>query len=139
MHELSFSINSEYKNVPDACDKVKEYCMEKGLPEFEAVKVEICLDEALNNVIKHSYKEHPGNRIDLTLSASDGFIRIDIIDYGESRKTVVKKELEFDPNDIENLPESGMGLFIIERYMDQTKYLADKEKNVFSLFKKLNN
>jgi len=139
MEKLEFEIESKYENVASACDRAKEFCMNAGLSEKESINVEICLDEALNNVIKHSYKETPGNKIILILKCEGERIIIDIIDFGLSRTGEPKTELDFDPDDIDNLPEGGMGLFIIEQLMDGTNYKVEKERNIFSLFKNLNN
>ncbi len=137
MNKISFEIDSKYENVPVACDKAKEFCIENGLSERESINVEICLDEALNNVVKHSYKGKPGNRIIIELERENDRIRIDIIDFGESRREKIRKTLDFDPKDIENLPESGMGLFIIEQLMDNTCYTIDQGKNRFTLYKNI--
>lgn len=139
MENVELKIESLYENVPFVCDKAKEFCMQCGMTENEAIKVMICMDEALNNVVKHSYKEQAGNEIEIVFSFAGNTIRIDIIDYGESRKGGIKSELKFDPDDIESLPEGGMGLFIIQRYMDATEYHSHNGKNVFTLFKKLKN
>ncbi len=138
MEKLEFEIESKYENVAFACDRAKEFCMDAGLSENESINVEICLDEALNNVIKHSYKAEPGNKIILKFIRDKEKIAIDIIDFGLSRTGKPKPELDFDPDDIDNLPEGGMGLFIIEQLMDGTNYRVEKERNIFSLIKNLN-
>lgn len=137
MEKLSVKIESKYENVASVCDKAKAFCLEAGLSELESINVEICLDEALNNVVKHSYKEEPENIIIIEFTREAERIRIDIVDFGESRKETVKKNLNFDPNDIESLPEGGMGLFIIEKIMDGTEYKIESDRNIFTLYKNL--
>ena len=63
---------------------------------------------------------------------------INLTDYGESRKNVGKPVLEFDPDDIDSLPEGGMGLFIIEQLMDENFYTVKGNKNIFTLVKTVN-
>ena len=44
-----------------------------------------------------------------TIGAKDSkLLEMEIIDVGIPRKNLVIKDLDFDPNDIENLPESGL-------------------------------
>ena len=99
------------------------------------VKIDLCLVEALNNAIKHSYKGNGNEIVELEVFIENGIVKLVITDYGISRKNLDKATLDFDPSDIENLPEDGMGLFIIESLMDETNYISDGKKNVFTLIK----
>ena len=92
----------------------------------------------LNNVIKHSYKENQSEKIELKVSLEDKKFLIIISDEGHSRTNFDKPTLEFDPDDIDSLPEGGMGLFIIDTLMDSTDYKVLDGKNMFTMVKKLN-
>jgi len=91
--------------------------------------------EALNNVIKHSYKSLPENELSVLLCIDLEKVKLDISDFGIPRTNLGKACLDFDPEDITNLPEGGMGLFIIENLMDETYYISDGKTNVFTLIK----
>ena len=74
--------------------------------------------EALNNVVLHGGVS-PEDEIEIE------------IDVGEDRLTLRLKDhgMSFDPRtapspDLEALPESGMGAFIIMSFMDQVTYVA---------------
>lgn len=136
MSSKSFTINSEYKNVSSVCFIVKTFCEEHQLPEEQVREIELSLAEALNNIIKHSYKGVETNKIDIFIEYSNKTLTIKLTDYGEARKNLNKPVLEFDPNDIDSLPEGGMGLFIIEQLMDKNSYSSDGNKNTFTLVKK---
>jgi serine/threonine-protein kinase RsbW len=58
-----------------------------------------------------------------------------LIDEGKPRESLVVHDLEFDPNNIQHLPESGMGLFIIKQLMDEMNYYSLNGKNYFILKK----
>jgi anti-sigma regulatory factor (Ser/Thr protein kinase) len=45
--------------------------------------------------------------------------------------------LDFDPADVEHLPEGGMGLFIIHNVMDRVEYHRHGERNTFSMTRRL--
>jgi serine/threonine-protein kinase RsbW len=135
MNSKNFTVNSAYKNVSSVCFIAKTFCEENDVSEDKIKEIELCLAEALNNVIKHSYKGNETNKIDIALNFSDNDFIISLTDYGESRKNLSKPVLEFDPDDIESLPEGGMGLFIIEQLMDENVYTIDGNKNIFKLVK----
>lgn len=138
MNSKSFIINSAYKNVSSVCFITKTFCEEYNVHEDKIREIELSIAEALNNIIKHSYKGNEENKIDIFMSLEDGKFCIKLTDFGEPRKNVGKPVLEFDPTDIDSLPEGGMGLFIIEQLMDENFYTADGNKNIFTLVKTVN-
>lgn len=137
MNSKSFTINSAFQNVSSVCFITKTFCEENYLPEEHIKEIELSLAEALNNIIRHSYKGDESKKIDITMSIENNKLTISLSDYGESRKNLNKPVLEFDPNDIDSLPEGGMGLFIIEQLMDENFYDAGGNKNTFTLVKNI--
>jgi serine/threonine-protein kinase RsbW len=121
--EANFSISSDYEQVVEINKLIRDYLLKENLETFVCNAVEICLSEALNNVIKHAYHENTK------------FIEVEIVDNGEPRTQFNKPTLDYDPNDIKNLPESGMGLFIIHQLMDEVNYITLNGKNYFTLKK----
>lgn len=130
-----FAITSEYHNITVVNKKIKAFCFKELVPQNVIDAVEICLTEALNNVIKHSYEGKPGNKIDLIVGISNSKIDIDILETGLPRTNFDKPKLEFDPDDVNSAPEGGMGLFIIDSLMNQTSYSSKNGLNVTSFSK----
>lgn len=135
--ENIFTILSDYDEVAVASRMARDFYEKNDVSGSVCNEIEICLTEALNNIIKHSYKGENGNTIEIYLWFEPASLEIKIIDSGEPRKNFEKPVLDFDPNDIQNLPESGMGLFIINELMDQTDYFSINGKNIFVMKKKL--
>lgn len=137
MNSKNFSINSKYKNVSSACFIIKTFCEDNNIPDGTIREIELCLAEALNNIIKHAYKGDETNLIEIDVEVEETKVTICLTDFGEPRKNLGKPKLEFDPNDIDSLPEGGMGLFIIEQLMDENTYSRDGDKNIFKLVKNI--
>lgn len=135
MIEQTFNITSDYGNVIGVNQQIREYLSGENLEEHLCNAVEICLTEALNNVIKHSYSGDNTKSIEINIKKDSKFLEIEIVDAGSPRKNLTIKELDFDPEDIDNLPESGMGLFIIKQLMDELDYNSKEGKNYFILKK----
>lgn len=134
----TYFIKSEYKNVNSTADGIKRFCMKNGIAESECNDLLICVIEALNNVITHSYNKEETKSIEIQVAIKDSEFITDISDKGIARTNFEKPTLDFDPDDIENLPEGGMGLFIIESLMDSTSYRSENGRNIFTMKKKLN-
>jgi serine/threonine-protein kinase RsbW len=84
--------------------------------EFEAQTVS-AFGEAFNNIAIHGYRHGLAGDIDIEIDSDESGIVIRLMDTGRS----------FDPAsvvppDMEDLPESGMGLFIMHSFMDEVEY-----------------
>src|SRR5438067_1198360 len=64
--------------------------------------------EAFNNAAIHSYRGNSSGDVDIEIEIGDDFITIRVLDYGNSYDF-----LSVPQPDLDNLPESGMGIFII--------------------------
>jgi serine/threonine-protein kinase RsbW len=87
--------------------------------------------EAFNNAAIHSYRGRPVGTVEIEIDAQPDRITLRIADYGKS----------FDPTqvaepDLDALPESGLGLFIMRSFMDTVFYQAGAP-NVLSMTKHL--
>ena len=89
--------------------------------------------EAFNNIAIHGYKGRPPGVIEIELDVSADQLSVELRDYGSS----------YDPNfaqppDLEALPESGLGVFIMKSFMDRVEYTPGQpnaQPNVLKLTK----
>lgn len=135
MVEQYFHTKSDYGNVADVNKQIRFFLELHGIEKHITNAIEICLTEALNNVIKHSYKSDNTQSIELLVKKDSNYFEIIIIDSGLPRENLNVRKLDYDPEDIDNLPESGMGLYIIQQLVDETNYYTKDKKNYFSLKK----
>ena len=85
--------------------------------------------EAFNNIALHSYRDRPSDIVRLRMTIEPRVLHLTMEDYGAG----------FDPltavvPDLEALPESGLGIFIMRSLMDQVTYQRGRP-NVLSLSK----
>jgi serine/threonine-protein kinase RsbW len=104
-----------------------------GLSEFQAAQLEMAVDEACANVIEHSYggeagaandPDHPGLRINL-MQCKDRVV-VEIFDRGAGfefdRQPVIPPEEYVDRE-----RQRGLGMFIIQKFVDDVRYERDAE------------
>lgn len=130
-----FEILSTYRKIENLNQQLKAiyksiYIVQKDIAELEIVCV-----EALNNIVKHAYLEDPNQKIIVELSIVSNFWNAKLIDFGIPRRNFDVPNLDFNPDDIDSLPESGMGLFLIHKLTDSAKYLVKDSCNEFHLEK----
>jgi serine/threonine-protein kinase RsbW len=94
------------------------------------MQVVTAVSEAFNNIVLHSYAGRDDGIIEMSIRTRRDFISIELRDFGDS----------FDPDnipvpDLDRLPESGLGMFIIKELMD-VSYRPGRP-NVLTLSKRL--
>jgi serine/threonine-protein kinase RsbW len=90
--------------------------------------------EAFNNAAIHSYRGRPAGEVEIEVDVRDRAITIRIADYGKSFDLSNVAEPDLDA-----LPESGLGIFIIQSFMDEVSYSRGSgeggARNVLSMTK----
>jgi len=115
-----------------------------GFPEEEVAKVEMSVDEACSNVVKHAYAQkkqwlwqhrHPEIRLDMQVK--DNQIIIEIHDHGQKfdfaayRPDAIKERLK-------DMKTNGYGISIMREFMDEVTYSSsDATGNTLRLVKYL--
>ena len=98
--------------VSTACKLVTPRPRGRAWNEFQ-MQVVSAVGEAFNNIVLHGYAGRKEGSIDLRIQTRRGHIRIELRDWGSG----------FDPTDVpppafDSLPESGLGLFIMQSFME---------------------
>jgi serine/threonine-protein kinase RsbW len=135
LKEFEINILSEYDNVAKVNDDIREILEDNSVEPHILNAFQICIMESINNIIKHAYKEQKDKTICVKLKLDNKLIEMEIVDEGEANNNFVIPDLDFDPKDINNLPESGMGLYIMKQLMDELTYNRKNGKNHFILKK----
>src|SRR5262245_43618328 len=87
--------------------------------------------EAFNNIALHGYRRRLPGLIEIEISFDDGWLTVEVRDTGESfdPRTV-------SPPDLDAIPESGLGIFIMRSCVDAVDYRAGRP-NVLKLVKRV--
>ena len=97
--------------------------------------IQLAVDEAVTNIIKHAYKgENKNNIIKIELEYKNKKFLIHLYDNGIK---VDKKKIK--PRNLDNVKPGGLGVHFINEIMDQTKYLSSNEWNNHIVLEKIIN
>jgi serine/threonine-protein kinase RsbW len=135
---IKLIIESKIDTIALLSKAIRGICSTVVNDEVVLTNIELCLVEAVANVINHAYHRKQGNFIEVTVTIDDHHVFFQIIDNGD--KAFIpsfKNELAYDLNKVGALPESGMGLFIIYRLMDEVSFSEHEGKNVLTMKKNL--
>ena len=120
-------IPADENNLGEVRDFISDVCARAGFSKRETSNTKLAVDEACTNIIKHAYQEKGGD-IRIDVQAERGNIEINIFDRGEA----------FDWSTIEdpNLQEyveigkkGGLGIFLMNRLMDELNYSSSSAGN----------
>jgi Anti-sigma regulatory factor (Ser/Thr protein kinase) len=133
--EIKLTIDSNLENVFLIGLAVNSICSHTLLSDLESYHIEVCVVEAVNNMIKHAYGNETGHEVEVNIALHSDRIVFQLRDRGNVMELPDKPELNIDPDDLENLPEGGMGVFIISKIMDTVTYKQFSDCNVFTITK----
>ncbi|MBI3248267.1 MAG: ATP-binding protein [Deltaproteobacteria bacterium] len=134
--EIQFTIMSSLPNVQLVGVAINSICTSLAFSPIDAYQIQLCAVEALTNVVKHAYDGQSGGSVQLTFTIRPGQLTLKVCDEGRSMPPLVAPVLEFDPTEVESLPESGMGLFLIHSFMDEVSYASEHGTNSLTMIKK---
>ncbi len=136
---IRLTIDSNLENVFLIGLSIQGLCSHAPFNEVEAYQVQLAVVEAVNNVIKPAYEEPSRHDVELSVSLHRNRMVFVVLDRGKKYSDIPKKELQFDSQDIQSLPEGGMGLIIIQNVMDEIKYQSDQGINMLKMVKYFQN
>lgn len=133
----SLEFSSDYSNIGPACAEIIDGLAVALCPD-KLVELQIALSEALNNVIEHSYEERSGMPVQVKCCVNELTVSVQIVDQGRGIPGGwVTPELGEDPSldDLDSLPEGGMGMQLIDQCVDTITYEQRESSNVLTFTK----
>lgn len=138
----TLQIQSKTELLADMRTFVSEAAREFGFTEGDVGKIELAIDEACTNIIKHAYKYSPDGIIEIRLSfLNDGaatrkFV-VEIFDSGvsfDSSKYTAPDMTEY----FRKLRHGGLGIVLMKKLMDEVEFgPAVGDRNTIRLIKYL--
>ena len=129
---LHLSIESKFSDVALIGNAVRGVCACSPLSTEAYGEMEVCVVEAVNNAIAHAYRHQVGFQVEATITLHPDRICFEISDFGSAIEEFAPRTLEFDPQVVDSIPESGMGLYIIGAIMDEVSYRSEQGRNTLS-------
>jgi serine/threonine-protein kinase RsbW len=114
---------------------VRGVCAATPLSATEASQMEVCVVEAVNNAIKHSYHLDSGHEVEIIIALYPEMIEFSITNSGEPMNSREAARINLPPGDVRGLPKGGLGLFIIKTIMDEVSYRCSEGKNIITMAK----
>ena len=126
--ELKISSDPRWLRVVRAM--MEEVSRLAGFSDGERCDVVIAVDEALSNVMKHSYKGDPNGQVSLSCVADNGCLEIVLRDQGAALDAKC-----LDPPPPDEIRVGGRGIYLMRSTMDAVEFERQGDMNVVRLRK----
>lgn len=124
----------------DSLPKIRKFVggvlSENQVPDVEAHKIILAVDEVCANLIIHANKCDPTHNLDLTIKTSTDKIVFTIKDKGMAFDFTKYKEPSMDEI-VSSRRKGGLGLMLVRRIMDKIEFTTEKNYNICTLIKNL--
>lgn len=115
-------------------------CHEADMMVLAITEVELALVEAVTNVIKYGLSASPQAEVEIVFTISERSLQVDVCDQGVPippgmLELADGSVFDFEPEDMDSWPTSGMGLSLIKAAMDEVDYRSVDGKNILRLIK----
>jgi serine/threonine-protein kinase RsbW len=116
-HVARFAMTSEADQLARMRSWLWTQLVGQALPLEDCSAFLVAVGEICNNVIKHAYAGESGRPIAIALSVLPDRCIIDVEDEGAPYDP-----RGYAPPDLDTVPESGMGLFLVRRSVDEVAF-----------------
>lgn len=134
MHQFTCSCQRE--KLKEIRQFVSDVLADIGLSEIDAHKVTLAVDEVCSNLIIHSNKCNPLEKLEIYVEdAGNGKVLFEIVDYGVGFNYNNYKEPNLEEV-IRKRKKGGLGIMLVKKIMDAVQFSNEGNKNVCRLMKK---
>lgn len=134
---ITLTIDSTYDNVFLVGLVVRQICRFAEIEDGDAFRVELCVVEAVNNVIQHAYDGREGREVGIEIRLGADDLRFEVRDAGRAMDPAVLQAAAVGFDDTDLADDHGRGLRIVRAWMDEVCYTRNGAGNRLVLTKRL--
>jgi serine/threonine-protein kinase RsbW len=131
----------EIQNRPTALQSLKQELDSTISPELKGFDVRatilLVIDELVSNLLKYGFSGDPSQRSYLKIEFDDDCLEIELKDNGHRFNPLVQPEPNSLGQGLSERPVGGLGLYLVLRMMDETRYEWRQPWNCLTLRKKM--
>ena len=123
-------ITSSPGNCKLARQFIEAWALTAGYPDLERGRIVLAADEAVTNIMRHTYSSEPDKPIVLSAEITDGHLHLRLRDYGPpvAAETLKGRELE-------DVKPGGLGLHLLRSIFTVVEHLPLPDGNEWHLAK----
>ena len=128
-------IKAKIERLPLLLNFIGNLMVKFGLSEYLQFQVQIAVEEAVTNIIKHGNLEE-NDKISIKCHKKDNEIEIIIEDLGKPFNPTKVKKPDLNTSHLKQ-DFGGLRVYFIKKYMNKVNYEFKDSKNVLTLIKRI--
>jgi len=128
----TLDMTSSARNCKQARQFIEDWSLTAGFPDLVRGQIVLAADEAVTNVIRHTYASAPDKPIILSAEITDGLLHLRLRDYGPH---VDPEKLK--GRQLEDIKPGGLGLHLLQSVFTIVEHLPLPDGNEWHLAKPL--
>jgi len=132
----SINVSSSTQHLQEVRSLVQTYVSHCDVNKDEIAEIILAVDEAYTNIIKHAYNNDPNHTVKIELGTSTDTLWVRLSDTGHHFNPD-----EYHPPDllkrIKNKQRGGMGIYLINKFMDSVEYSSAGKTNTILMRKRI--
>jgi len=134
MAQRSLTIRAELDQINRICQAVESSAVEAGLDERAAYAFQLAVCEACENIVVHGYSDRARGQIQVDISVRPGELRVELRDTAPAFNPARVEASPPSPSD--DPPVGGLGLYILQKVVDEIRYDRRQGENRLVLTKR---
>jgi anti-sigma regulatory factor (Ser/Thr protein kinase) len=134
--DLNIRLRNDFGELAGLREKLKKFCESQNLPQSGVFAVMLSLDELVTNIISYAWDDRLEHSISIRARCGDGVVEIEVEDDGKPFNP-----LKYAPPDLSSPIEErhigGLGIHLIQTYMDEIAYKREGERNCLLMRKRV--
>jgi serine/threonine-protein kinase RsbW len=133
-NRISIAILADLDMIRLSAAALRGVLGELGCERDHAQLIELCIVEALTNVVKHAYGGGPRGRVELQLACEGETLELVLADHGRAMPdhAIAQARVGLDGAPVA-LREGGYGLGLIVALMDAVDYRRSEARNTLTM------
>ena len=120
--------------VPGVAGAIEQFMREAGFSDQAILDIQLALEEAITNTIRHGYRGDPGT-ITLHGRVSEGLLIVEITDNAPPFNPLTMPDPDIT-SPLEEREVGGLGIYLIRQVTDAVAYRSEQGKNILTVSKR---
>lgn len=114
--------------IPHLFERLRNFCADCAVPADVEFKIQLALDELINNIIDHGYHGRQPGEISILIARTGDNVDIELQDDAALFDPFSVASPDLDAS-VEDRPLGGIGVHLVRTLMDSFKYSVRNERN----------
>ena len=136
MHEMLITLRNDLSEIERLANTVIQFGRKKNLSDETIFDITLALEEIINNIISYAYEDKREHQINVHVALKGAVLALEVKDDGVRFNPLEVSEIDINKPFKERQP-GGLGLFFVRNLMDELAYRREKNKNIFTMQKKI--